>query len=117
MLTTASVWATKRANFVMGASIATLGAMATPTVREKVHEVLHIEEENQATFDVIVVSAATILGLYGLYQRGRGDAAAFILNPPDGKSQTWFITNGKRKSTRAWKIMGVDPSKVVVERV
>lgn len=116
MTITSSIWQTKYANFVMGASIATLGAIATPTVRERIHEALRIEEENQVIFDTLVVGAVTIFGLYGLYQRGRRDAANFILDGPEKGVETWFIMEGgsRKKPKYAWRVMSIDP-KVVIE--
>lgn len=106
-----TIWPRRRANLFMGVSVATLGAMATPGVRQQVHEMLGIKEEYQVAFDVVVVGAATALGLYSLYQRGRRDATNFILSAPEPGVKDWMVTEGagKHKDAYAWNITALVP--------
>lgn len=115
-MATKNIWPRRRSNLVMGISAVTMSAMAVPTVRQQVHDMLHIKEEDQVIFDVLVVGAATTLGLYSLYQMGRFDATNFILSPPEHGSKSWYITEGgTRKNPRwAWEVSVVDPKVVNV---
>lgn len=118
MYNDASIWPRKCSNLLMGASAITLAAMSMPQMRERIHDILHIKEENQVAFDALLVGAATVCGLYGIYQRGRRDAANFILGAPQEGVPTWFITEGgTRKNPKyAWRVTPVDV-KVVRENV
>lgn len=110
-----SIWPKRRANFLMGLSVTALSMMATPTVRQQMHESLRLKEEDQAPFDVLVVGAATILGLYALYQRGRRDATNFILSSPDGRATDWLVTEGgtPKHPHYVWQIIPKNPEEVV----
>ena len=114
MAITTSIWPLRRANFVMGVSALTIGAMGTPAVREKIHETLHVKPEDQVAFDVLVVAGATALGLYGIYQRGRRDAENFILSSPESGGKQWIISEGGtiKKPKYAWEITILDPKEV-----